>query len=246
MLQHVPYSSDNFVSDKNMLSQLRHVKWSSLPVGQSSQHIKRKKKKKMSSSISSAKDDHPIISLLPAPTRHTTTHDPSTGRALFTTPSQFPSSPAPYGGVGMVVHDLYKTFTTPFTMTDEHDIHAMQSHPVRPSEDTIWFPATRETLVRYCDWAPGSTFPFHRTETIDFGVVTSGEMELTVGDSEDDEKKETRTLKVGDVVIQRGTMHAWRNASETEWARVVFFLIGAEPVHVAGEDKKAVYPWSKV
>lgn len=198
----------------------------------------------MSSSISSAADDHPIISLFPAPTRHTTTHTPS-GRAIFAPPAQFPSSPAPYGGVGMVVHDLYKTFTTPFSMTNERDFQAFQSHPVRPSEDTIWFPGPGETLVRYCDWAPGSTLAFHRTETIDFGVVMSGEMELTVGDGEQDDKKETRTLKVGDVVIQRGTLHAWRNASETEWARVVFFLIGAEPVQVAGDVKKGVYPWAE-
>ncbi|KAK3988419.1 oxalate oxidase GF-3.8 [Cladorrhinum sp. PSN332] len=198
----------------------------------------------MSSSTSLPAEDHPIISLLPAPTRHTTTHDPSTGRAIFIPPSQFPSSPAPYGGVGMVVHDLYKTFTTPLTMTAEHDIAALQSHSVRPSEDTIWFPAPGETLVRYCDWAPGSTLAFHRTETIDFGVVTSGEMELTVGDGEGDKSKETRTLKVGDVVVQRGTLHAWRNASETEWARVVFFLVGAEPVEVAGEVKSGLYPWA--
>ncbi|KAK4227389.1 oxalate oxidase GF-3.8 [Podospora fimiseda] len=195
------------------------------------------------SSSASLPVDNPIISLLPAPTRHTTTHNASTGSAIFISPNVFPSSPAPYGSIGMVVHDVYKTFTTPLNMTDEQDIHALLSHPVRPSEDSIWFPATGETLFRYCDWAPGSTLAFHRTETIDFGVVTSGEMELTVGDGKCDQGKETRTLKVGDVVVQRGTLHAWRNPSETEWARVVFFLIGAEPVIVAGQAKKALYPW---
>ncbi|KAK4464566.1 oxalate oxidase GF-3.8 [Cladorrhinum samala] len=198
----------------------------------------------MASSTSSAADEPPVVPHYPSPTRHTTTHS-HRGNAIFARPSTFPPTPTPYGGVGMVVHDLYKTFTTPFNMTDERDIKAIEAHPVRPSEGTIWFPAPGEALVRYCDWVPKSTLAFHRTETIDFGVVVNGEMELTVGEGNKDHKRETRTLKVGDVVIQRGTMHAWRNASETEWARVVFFLIGAEPVVVAGEEKKAVYPWDE-
>jgi quercetin dioxygenase-like cupin family protein len=64
-------------------------------------------------------------------------------------------------------------------------------------------------------------------------------MELTL------DSGETRTLRVGDVVVQRGTMHGWRNPSATEWARVVFFLVGAEAVTLeGGEVMRGFLPWA--
>ncbi|KAK0726234.1 hypothetical protein B0T21DRAFT_394778 [Apiosordaria backusii] len=194
----------------------------------------------MATSPDKAKDQNPpIYNPLGSPTRHTTTHSPSTGLSIFAPPSLLPPTPPPYGSVGMVVHDVYKTFTTPLDMTSEDDIHRLQSHPLQPTPNTIWFPkAPGETLVRYCDWGPGQTIQFHRTETIDFGIVMEGEMELSLDGGE------KRTLKKGDVVVQRGTMHAWENKSDTVWARVVFFLAGAEPVEVGGDKKAEVLPWS--
>ena len=60
------------------------------------------------------------------------------------------------------------------------------------------------------DWAdhfdmsrPG----MHKTETIDFGVVLSGEIWLELDEGE-------VHLEAGDSVVQRGTMHAWRNRSD--------------------------------
>ncbi|KAK4197519.1 hypothetical protein QBC40DRAFT_341886 [Triangularia verruculosa] len=193
-------------------------------------------------SSSEAKDvNSPIYNPLGSPTRHVTTHSPSTGLSIFAPPSLIPPVPTAYGSVGMVVHDVYKTFTTPLNMTAEDDIRRLEKHPLQPSPGTIWFPrAPGETLVRYCDWGPGQTIQFHRTETIDFGVVMEGEMELSL----DGSPGEKRTLKKGDVVVQRGTMHAWENKSDTQWARVVFFLIGAEPVQVGEDSKTEVLPWS--
>ena len=46
----------------------------------------------------------------------------------------------------------------------------------------------------------------HRTETVDYAVVLEGEITLLLDDSE-------VHLKAGDVVIQRGTNHAWSNRS---------------------------------
>jgi quercetin dioxygenase-like cupin family protein len=68
----------------------------------------------------------------------------------------------------------------------------------------------------------------HRTETIDMGVCVAGKMEVTL------DSGEVRMLCPGDTIVQRGTMHAWRNPSETEWARVVFFILGAKPVEIGG------------
>ena len=68
--------------------------------------------------------------------------------------------------------------------------------------------------------AHGSDGPhalMHRTETIDYGIVLAGEIWLVVDEGE------TR-LGPGDVVIQRGTNHAWSNRTD-ETARMAFVLV---------------------
>ncbi len=60
--------------------------------------------------------------------------------------------------------------------------------------------------------------PFmHRTRTIDYGIVLEGELVLIV------DKGET-VVKAGDIVIQRGTNHAWANRSGKN-CRIAFILI---------------------
>lgn len=88
------------------------------------------------------------------------------------------------------------------------------------------------SVLRIVDFGPGSgeKKPFmHRTISIDYGIVTEGEVTLTL------DSVEAKLMKKGDIVIQRGTNHAWKNNSETEWARVVFILLEAEPVEINGE-----------
>lgn len=57
----------------------------------------------------------------------------------------------------------------------------------------------------------------HRTETLDYGIVTEGEVWLVLDGEE-------VPLKRGDIVVQRGTNHAWSNRTE-EMARMVFILL---------------------
>ena len=61
----------------------------------------------------------------------------------------------------------------------------------------------------------------HRTESIDYAVIMTGEIDMLLDDSE-------VHLKAGDVVVQRGTYHAWANRG-TERCRVAFILIDADP-----------------
>lgn len=61
---------------------------------------------------------------------------------------------------------------------------------------------------------------FHRTDTIDYGVLIEGELTLHL------DVGETTVLKAGDVVVQMGTRHAWRNSGNTP-ARVMFVMVGA-------------------
>ena len=60
----------------------------------------------------------------------------------------------------------------------------------------------------------------HTTDTIDYGVVLSGEIYMELDDG-----KEVH-LKAGDCIVQNGTRHGWRNRSK-EACLVAFIMIGA-------------------
>lgn len=60
----------------------------------------------------------------------------------------------------------------------------------------------------------------HRTETVDYAVVLEGELTMLLDD-------EDVVLKAGDVVIQRGTNHAWSNRSGKP-VRILYVLIDGE------------------
>ncbi len=63
---------------------------------------------------------------------------------------------------------------------------------------------------------------FHKTATIDYAIVLSGEIYAMMDEGE-------VLLKAGDALVQRGTNHAWSNRTN-ETAVVAFVLIDAEPV----------------
>jgi quercetin dioxygenase-like cupin family protein len=78
------------------------------------------------------------------------------------------------------------------------------------------------TRIRVNEFRPGHLVDgrqsrWHRTETVDYGIVISGELVLLLEDRE-------VVLRPGDVVVQRGTNHAWANRG-TEIARVAFVLV---------------------
>ena len=67
----------------------------------------------------------------------------------------------------------------------------------------------------------GSPHPLmHRTESVDYGILISGEIVLILDEGE-------AVLKPGSVVIQRGTNHAWANRTN-ETARMLFILIDGQ------------------
>lgn len=59
----------------------------------------------------------------------------------------------------------------------------------------------------------------HKTQTLDYGIVIAGEIWLVLDDAE-------VKLTAGDVVIQRGTNHAWSNRTES-MVRMAFILLDA-------------------
>jgi hypothetical protein len=57
----------------------------------------------------------------------------------------------------------------------------------------------------------------HRTDTVDYAVVLEGEIWSVMDEGE-------TLMRAGDVLIQRGTNHAWANRSQ-KTARIAFVLI---------------------
>ena len=83
------------------------------------------------------------------------------------------------------------------------------------------------TVFRVVEFAPGVAPRVHRTDSIDYAVVISGEIDMELDDS-------VVHLKAGDVLVQRGTIHNWVNRG-TEACVIAFILIDAKPVAVGGK-----------
>jgi mannose-6-phosphate isomerase-like protein (cupin superfamily) len=84
--------------------------------------------------------------------------------------------------------------------------------------------ARREALIRLrglADHFEEEDPAIHKTNTVDYAVVYDGEMWLELDDAK------TVHLKKGDVVVQNGTRHAWRNKG-TAPVTMLFFLNGAK------------------
>ncbi|WP_321969191.1 cupin domain-containing protein [Paraburkholderia tropica] len=140
---------------------------------------------------------------------------------------------------GLIFHEVWRTSCAPSPLNATIDAAA----PLRLS------PETGGTVIRVCDIPPdaalhgpdvdieahfaeiGMVRPeghraaarhalMHQTDTIDYGILLDGELWLVLDESE------TR-LSPGDVVVQRGTRHAWSNRSERP-ARIAFILIDAK------------------
>ena len=169
--------------------------------------------------------------------RVVTGHDPQ-GRAVIAVqgapPSVFPLKAVP----GTIFYEIWNTSGAPATVDNGPD------PTLRP---LVLGPPANGSLIRVVDIPPDrvqnavsaedaaaafreigaghastgqSDSPhrlMHRTETIDYGVVLRGKVWLVL-DADEVE------LGPGDIVVQRGTNHAWSNRSE-ETVRLVFVLL---------------------
>lgn len=119
----------------------------------------------------------------------------------------------------------YATKGYPIDMTDNKDIGTYQNYLSNLPGITI----SNGSVLRMVDMRPGATSPMHRTVSLDYGVVLEGEIELIL------ESGEKRVMKRGDISIQRGTNHAWRNLSDTNWGRMLYILLPVQPIKVGDE-----------
>ncbi|KAK7724617.1 hypothetical protein SLS63_008597 [Diaporthe eres] len=92
--------------------------------------------------------------------------------------------------------------------------------------------------IRFNEVPPGGRAPMHRTSTTDYNIFLTGSMVLMTpaeaydpANAESQGKLQETLCRPGDVVVQRGTMHAWENRSG-EWARFISVILGAEDTTV--------------
>ena len=88
------------------------------------------------------------------------------------------------------------------------------------------------TVFRVVEFAPGVAPRNHRTDSIDYAVIVSGEIDMELDDL-------VVHLKAGDVLVQRGTIHNWVNRG-TQPCVIAFVLIDAKPVDIDGKVLNAV------
>jgi quercetin dioxygenase-like cupin family protein len=144
---------------------------------------------------------------LPPVQRVVTGHD-ANGRAIFKSDDETPTTLIPTGDASFLL--LWTTPTVPADLNDETDGR------FRDAGLTI----NQGSVVRIVDMLPGKESPMHRTNSIDYGIVLNGEIELELDDGA------TRTVREGGIVIQRGTNHLWRNVTDKP-CRIAFILIEA-------------------
>lgn len=87
------------------------------------------------------------------------------------------------------------------------------------------------TVFRVVEFAPGNAARVHRTDSIDYAVVISGEIDMELDDAE-------VRLNAGDVLVQRGTIHNWVNRGDKPCV-IAFVLIDAKPVTIGGKTLHA-------
>lgn len=159
--------------------------------------------------------------------------------------------------IGVAFYEVWNTVGSPATVDNDQDPTTGRQLQIEPPEkgsiirfvdfgpkQTARPPMTKEIAqaafalvgsAHASTWKPDSPHPLmHRTESVDYGIVVHGEIVLVLDDG-------SRThLQAGDVVVQRGTDHAWENPSETNPARMAFILLdGAFSPEIAKLIQKA-------
>ncbi|KAF9768970.1 hypothetical protein IL306_013671 [Fusarium sp. DS 682] len=158
---------------------------------------------------------------LPALQRFITTHDDK-GKAVFLnelSPST-PENPIMDAVFGLA----YTTDQFPVQMNGDKDITSYKRH----LEQAPGLVINSGTVLRYVDMPPNCTSPMHRTVSLDYGVVLQGEVALVLDSGEE------RILKQGDIAVQRGTNHAWRNTSSENWVRMLYILQPSHELEING------------
>jgi quercetin dioxygenase-like cupin family protein len=129
-----------------------------------------------------------------------------------------PATNAKFSGPGMASTLIWCTDRAPADISVGEKVEDMGARILGTA------PPAKGSRFAVIDFPPGNKPHMHRTETVDYVIVIEGEIDMDMDDT-------TVKLKAGDVMVQRGTNHAWANRGN-ERARVAFVLIDAEPLGI--------------
>ncbi|OAP61635.1 hypothetical protein AYL99_03838 [Fonsecaea erecta] len=175
----------------------------------------------------------------PTVRRIVTGHDSRTGKSVIETddaltpanPLDPTGAPPPADSIIPGFTNLFRTAGVPATNVQGAwaDVFGRKIGLVDPSGvfcRVVDFPATTRD-------ATDDVNIMHRTQSVDFGVVLDGTITLVLDDGSE------TVMKQGDVCVQRGTNHAWKNVS-TETCRMLFVLVPSTPIR--NEATGEVFP----
>jgi mannose-6-phosphate isomerase-like protein (cupin superfamily) len=173
------------------------------------------------------------------PIRRVVTGKDSTGKAIAIIDGSAPSvHRRPEGG--LAITNLWLTDSTPADLSSPEDTSTCRMGIPPPPSGTIFrvveFAPEKEITADYvtrlkmiqgiglAPEGPSRERPrdpgMHRTRSVDYAVIISGEIDMLLDDTE-------VHMKAGDVLVQRGTNHAWVNRSNAP-CRVAFILVDAK------------------
>jgi len=141
------------------------------------------------------------------------------------------------GRAKVLIDERVKNVFSPRPGAEYSVIWSSDSVPVNndgdedPSGKKIGTTIPNGTVFRIVSFGPGVAPRNHRTDSIDYAVVMSGEIDM-------DLDGEVVHLKAGDVLVQRGTIHNWINRG-TEPCVIAFTLVAAHPVKAGGKTLTA-------
>ena len=158
------------------------------------------------------------------PVRRVVTGHDEAGRAVFRSDAHFDVQNIPSGDASFCL--IWTAPDLPVNNDDETD----------GREREAGLTLQGGSVIRVVDMHPGRASPMHRTNSLDYGIVLSGQLELELDDGA------KTLLGPGDIVVQRGTMHLWRNPSHSEPCRIVFVLTEATPATANGEPLPELHP----
>lgn len=122
---------------------------------------------------------------------------------------------------GATSYVIWSTNAWPISSDDETD----------PTSRVISTTEENGTVFRIIRYDPGVVPRRHRTDSIDYAVVLSGEIDMELDG-------ETVHLRAGDTLVQRATVHNWVNRG-SEPCVIAFVLVSATSPTVDGKPLEA-------
>lgn len=158
---------------------------------------------------------------MPKAARRIVTGHDANGKSIILSDGMPPNVRDKQTGVDFI--EIWNTDTVPYQI--------VATEPEPTDGPLVVPPAFGGTKIRLNDFYPGhiENLPvradgrhrmMHRTRSLDYGIVLEGEIYMILDDQE-------VLLKAGDIVVQRGTDHAWENRSN-HVCRMAFILISGE------------------